>query len=422
MSQSEILSGTSHPADRRLGAERLSRRVQGIRMSPTIAMNERAAALSRAGIDVISLSVGEPDFETPERILEAAYAAAKRGFTRYTAADGAPVVKEAVRSKLDRDNKLSYELAEIHVASGAKQVIFNALTALLDPGDEVVIFSPYWVSYADAITLCGGVPVIVPTTFEDQFQPSPELLRRALTARTRIVLLNSPNNPTGAVYTEARLLSLLAVLEARADIVVLSDEIYEHLIFDRARHHSLAAIAPRLRDRILTINGVSKSYAMTGWRIGFAAGPRSLIEAMARVQSQTSGNASSISQAAAAEAMAGDQRLLLPWRRTMQQRRDMALAEITKSPRLRVFVPLGAFYLFVDVAGCIGSVPPSGKRINTDVEFAEYLLDAARVAVVPGEAFGASPYVRLSFALNETRLVDACRRIVAACAQLKDRH
>lgn len=421
MPPSDILTRPPQTADHTHRPVPLSRRVQSIKMSPTIAMNERAALLRKGGRDVISLSVGELDFNTPEPIIEAAHAAAQRGFTRYTAADGAPLVKDAVRLKLQRDNGLSYRNEEVHVASGAKQVIFNALMARLDPGDEVIIFSPYWVSYPDAVSFCGGVPVIVETRLENGFLPDPKTLQSAITDRTRMVFINSPNNPTGAVYPASLLKVLAEVLEPYPDIVILSDEIYEHLLFGGARHGSIVAMAPWLRERALIVNGVSKSYAMTGWRIGFAAGPEWLIEAMSRVQSQTSSNASSISQAAAAEAMTGDQHLVPAWRAILEKRREIAAAELARSLRLKTFLPEGAFYLFIDASRCIGAATPSGSVLTTDGDVAEYLLEAAHVAVVPGEAFGASPYLRLSFAVDESRLVEACRRIVAACAELTDR-
>ncbi len=396
----------------------LSNRVRQIRMSATIAMAERAATLKHAGKDIISLALGELDFATPRHVIDAAHNAAQNGFTRYTAPDGAPIVKEAVREKLRRDNSLVYGTNEIHVAAGCKQVIYNALASTINPGDEVIVFSPYWVSYVDMVEFCGGIPRVVATDFESGFLPDPAALAKSMSHRTKWVLLNSPNNPTGAVYPRELLAQLAAVAGASPNTLILSDEIYEHLVFDGNTSTSLGTIAPELRDRSLIVNGVSKSYAMTGWRIGFAAGPEWLIRSMAKVQSQTAGNASSISQAAAAAAMTGDQNFIPIWRSALQRRRDAALEILRGSPWLRVPQVPGAFYIFVDVARCIGAYTPQRRILETDLDFADYILDEAGVAVVAGGAFGASPYVRLSFALDDQRLREACRRIVVACDSL----
>jgi aspartate aminotransferase len=400
------------------GVGLLSARVASMEVSPTIAMSQRAAALRAQGVDVISMSLGEPDFNTPARIVEAAYAAAQAGFTRYTAADGAPVIKNAVRQKLLRDNHLEYAPAEIHVASGAKQVIHNAFAATLDPGDEVIVFTPCWVSYMDVVVFCGGVPVKVATTPASGFLPDAASLRAAITPRTKWVLLNSPGNPTGAVYPASLLRELAEVLADFPRVLVMADEIYEHLVFEPARHVSILEVAPQLRDRVLLVNGVSKTYSMTGWRIGFAAGPAWLIDAMGAVQSQTAGNSCSVAQAAAAEALTGDQSEVATWVRKFHSRRDRALAVLGTSRRISVTCPAGAFYLYADVGACIGARTPEGGVLRDDTAVVEYLLVEARVATIPGVAFAMSPFVRLSFALDEERVAEACRRIVAALDRL----
>lgn len=400
------------------GIDLLSARVASIAVSPTIAMAQRAAAMRAAGVDVIGMSLGEPDFKTPTRIVEAAHAAAQAGFTRYTAPDGAPVIKNAVRQKLLRDNRLDYATAEIHVASGAKQVIYNAFAATLDPGDEVIVVTPCWVSYMDTVAYCGGVPVMVPTTAAHGFLPDAAAVRAAITPRTKWVLVNSPSNPTGAVYPAGLLRELAAALADFPRVLVMADEIYEHLVFEPAGHVSLLEVAPQLRDRVLLVNGVSKTYSMTGWRIGFAAGPAWLIEAMGCVQSQTSGNSCSIAQAAAAEALTGDQSEIASWVRMFRSRRDRAMAVLAESRRIAVTCPAGAFYLYVDVSPCIGARTSQGAVLRDDTAVVEYLLLEARVACVPGVAFAMSPFVRLSFALEEERVEEACRRIVAALDRL----
>ncbi len=393
--------------------ERVSSRVRGMRISPTVAMSVRASTLKAAGRDIISLALGELDFDTPGRVIEAAHRAALGGMTRYTPPDGVAGLKAAIRAKLQRDSKLSFEQNEIHVASGAKQVIHNALAATLDPGDEVIIFSPYWVSYSDLVEFCGGRVVVVPTEAADGFLPDPHRLADGITPRTRWVLLNSPNNPTGAIYSRELINQLARVIEPYSSALVMSDEIYEHLAFDGRRHVSFVEAFPDLRERTLTINGVSKSYAMTGWRIGYAAGPSWLIGAMAKVQSQTAGNSCSIAQAAAEEALAGDQTLVSQWRDILETRRDRVTEMLSRSTWLKVSGASGAFYVFCDVSRCLGATTPGGKVLGTDMEVADFLLDVAGVATVAGEAFGTSPFIRISFALDIERLEAACSRIVA---------
>jgi aspartate aminotransferase len=402
----------------RLIEDHLSARVKLIAMSPTIAMSERAAALRHEGRDVIGLSVGEPDFDTPPHIVEAAYVAARKGFTRYTAPDGAAVLKDAVRFKFARENELQFANDEIHAASGCKQVIFNAMAATLDPGDEVAVVAPYWTSYIDIIEFCGGRPVVVPARPETGFALPVDLLAERLSPRTKWVFVNTPNNPTGAVYSARQLMDLAAVVARHPRVMVLSDEIYEHLVYDGRLHVSFLQAAPAMRDRTLVVNGVSKSYAMTGWRIGFAGGPRWLIAAMAKVQSQTAGNSTTVAQAAAAVALAGEPSLIPQWRQIMAHRRNIALQILRTANRLGVSDVAGAFYLFVDVAACIGAHTRSGRVLRSDIDVTEYFLEEASVAAVPGSAFGASPYVRLSFAVADHRLKQACERIVAACRAL----
>ncbi|MDP3761197.1 MAG: pyridoxal phosphate-dependent aminotransferase [Ramlibacter sp.] len=411
----------AEPATAEGMSDRASTRVRRIQLSPTIAIAGRAGVLRSAGRDVISLALGELDFDTPARIVEAAHKAALEGFTRYTAADGAAPIKDAVREKFRRDHGLSRGRDEIHVASGCKQVIFNALAATLDPGDEVVIFAPYWVSYCDLVEFCDGKAVVIQTSGDNGFLPDPSALRRALSARTRWVFINTPNNPTGAIYPSALLAELAEVIRNHSSAMVLSDEIYEHLAFDGNVHVPFTLAAPRMRERTLVASGVSKTYAMTGWRIGYAAGPTWLIDAMARVQSQTAGNACSIAQAAAVEAIAGDQTLIGDWLNTLQRRRNRALAILAKTPLLKVSAPAGAFYIFADVSACLGRHAPDGGRILSDSDLAEHLLMHANVAAVPGCAFGASPFIRISFVIEESLLAQACERIVDACNALQHR-
>jgi len=398
--------------------DRVSNRVQAMKISPTIAMSERASAMKAEGRDVISLSLGELDFNTPESIIEAAHLAALKGLTRYTAPDGMVSLKRAVRAKMERDSALSFELNEIHVASGCKQVIYNALAATLDKSDEVVIFAPYWVSYSDLIEFCGGTVVVVHTSAGDGFLPDPAKLAEVLTPRTKWVLLNSPNNPTGAIYGRERLRQLAEILAAYPAVLVMADEIYEQLTFDSNIHVPFLQAAPHMRDRVVTVNGVSKTYAMTGWRIGFGAGPSWVIAAMAKVQSQTAGNSCSVAQAAAQEALSGDQSLVASWRTILETRRDHAIGILKLSRWLEVPQPLGAFYLFCGVSRCIGARTPSGAILKSDIDVADYLLSHAGIATVAGEAFGASPFLRLSFALDIKSLTDACGRIVEACDKL----
>ncbi|NPD68799.1 pyridoxal phosphate-dependent aminotransferase [Lichenicola cladoniae] len=385
----------------------------------TIAMSIRARALRAAGHDVISLALGEPDFATPTHVIDAAHAAALDGQTKYPPVDGTLALKQAVVAKFARENDLDYALNEVMVANGGKQILFNALMATLDPGDEVVIPAPYWASYPLTVELLGGVPVFAECLEADCFRLKPEALERAIGPRTKWVILNFPNNPTGAVCPADDLRALGKVLLRHPDLWILCDEIYEHLVFRDVPHVSLACAVPALHDRILTLSGVSKSYAMTGWRIGYAAGPASLIKAMLVIQSNATSGASSVSQAAAVAALNGPQELLPVMRDTYRRRRDLVVEALRSIPGMTCAMPDGAFYAYPGIAGCLGRTSAGGKPIRTDDDFALALLDEQHVAVVSGSAFGMSPYLRLSVAADDESLAEACRRIARFCADMR---
>ncbi|MGR3433799.1 MAG: pyridoxal phosphate-dependent aminotransferase [Shimia sp.] len=393
----------------------LAGRLAAVKPSPTIAMTVRAAELRAEGRDVIGLSAGEPDFATPANIRRAAQDAIDGDGIRYTAPDGMPALKDAIARKFARENALEYGRDEITVASGGKQVLWNALLATLDPGDEVVIPAPYWVSYPDMVLLAGGTPVPVATRGEDGYKLTPDALEAAITPRTKWFVFNSPSNPTGAGYGAAELRALTDVLLRHPHVWVLSDDMYEHLTFGDFRFVTPAQVEPRLRDRTLTTNGVSKAYAMTGWRIGYAGGPRALIAAMRKVQSQTTGNASAVSQFAAIEALDGPQDFLAPNRALFERRRDLVVAGLNACPGIDCPAPEGAFYVYPSIAGCIGRTTAGGRRIGTDEDFALALLDEAGVAVVHGGAFGLSPAFRVSYATSDEALAEACARIKTVC-------
>ncbi len=395
-------------------AERLSR----IKPSPTISIGQKARELKAAGRDIISLAIGEPDFDTPDNIKEAGIAAIKRGDTKYTAVDGTAELKEAIAAKFKRENGLDYGSDQITVSSGGKQVIFNALIATLDPGDEVIIPAPYWVSYPDMSILAEGTPVIVPCGQNNLFKLQPEDLETAITPKTKWLILNSPSNPTGAGYSFAEMKALTDVLKRHSHVWVLSDDIYEHLVYDGFEFVTPAQVEPALYDRTLTMNGVSKAYCMTGWRIGFAGGPKELIKAMAKVQSQSTTNPSSISQAASVEALNGPQDFIAEHNRIFKQRRDMVAERLDACPGLQCHKPEGAFYVYPSCAGAIGKKTPKGKSIETDEDFVTYILEAEGVAAVHGEAFGLWPYFRISYATSTEVLEDACGRIQRACEAL----
>ena len=396
----------------------LSSRLSAVRPSPTIAITRLANELRRQGRDVIGLSQGEPDFDTPAHVKEAAKAAIDAGATKYTDVDGTPELKRAIVGKFKNENGLSYDVAQISVGTGGKQVLYNALCATLDAGDEVIIPAPYWVSYPDMVVLAGGTPVIVPCGETDGFKLTASSLRAAITPRTKWLVLNSPSNPTGAGYSAADLKALAAVLLEHPHVLVLTDDMYEHIRYDGFEFATIAAVEPKLFDRVLTCNGVSKAYAMTGWRIGYAGGPADLIKAMATIQSQSTTNPSSVSQAAAVAALTGPLDFLAERNEVFRQRRDLCLAAFNSTHGLSCRTPDGAFYLFPSCQGMLGRKLPDGRIIETDVDFATFLLEEANVAVVPGSAFGLAPFFRISFATATERLRLACERIAVACDRL----
>ena len=397
----------------------LSDTLARVKPSPTIAVSTKAAELKAAGRDVIGLGAGEPDFDTPQNIKDAAKRAIDQGRTKYTAVDGIPELKAAICAKFLRENGLTYTPAQITVGTGGKQILYNALMATCNPGDEVIIPAPYWVSYPDMVLLAGGTPVPVVATIDTDFKLSPAQLDAAITPKTKWFIFNSPSNPTGAGYTAAELRALCDVLLRHPQVWIMSDDMYEHLVFDDFKFTTPAQIEPALYDRTLTCNGVSKSYAMTGWRIGYAGGPAHLIKAMATIQSQSTSNPSSISQYAALEALNGPQDFLAPNRKLFQTRRDLVVSMLNQAKGITCPKPEGAFYVYPDIAGCIGKTSPAGTLITDDEVFATALLQETGVAVVFGAAFGLSPNFRVSYATSETVLTEACNRIQRFCADLQ---
>ena len=389
-----------------------------VKPSPTLAVTARARELKREGRDIIGLGAGEPDFDTPENVKEAAIAAIRRGETKYTDVDGIPELKQAIVSKFKRENDLDYASNQIHVAPGGKSVIYNAFLATLSAGDQVIIPAPYWVSYPDMVLLAGGEPVVVACPEADGFRLTAAALEAAITPRTRWLLINSPSNPTGAAYSAAELEALAEVLRRYPDVWVLTDDIYEHLTYGDYRFVTIGQIAADLMDRILTVNGVSKAYAMTGWRIGYAGGPKPLIDLMRKVAGQTTTNPASISQWAAVEALNGPQDFLPERAAAFERRRDLVVSMLNQAKGLRCVRPDGAFYVYPSIEGLIGKRTPAGREITSDGVFAAELLDAEGVAVVQGEAFGLSPYFRISYATSDDLLEDACGRIQRFCASL----
>jgi aspartate aminotransferase len=398
---------------------RLSAAIDRIQPSPTIAVTNKAAELKAAGRDIIGLGAGEPDFDTPDFVKDAAIEAIRKGQTKYTAVDGTPELKKAIQAKFKRDNKLDYGLDQITVNSGGKQTIFNALLATLDPGDEVVIPAPYWVSYPDIVALTGATPVIVNCGIDDGFKLTAEKLEAAITPKTKWLIFNSPSNPTGAAYTRAELKALTDVLMRHPHVMVLADDMYEHIVYDGFDFATIAEVEPGLYDRTLTVNGASKAYAMTGWRIGFAGGPAWLIKAMAKLQSQSTSNPCSISMAATVAALNGDQSFLEERNTAFQRRRDLVVSMLNQTPGLRCPRPEGAFYVYPDCAGLIGKTTPDGKVLANDEDVAAYFLEAEGVAVVHGAAFGGSPAFRISYATSDAALEEACKRIQRAVGNLK---
>jgi aspartate aminotransferase len=397
----------------------LADRLDNIKPSPTIAVTTKALELKAAGRDVIGLGAGEPDFDTPRNIKDAAIKAINAGQTKYTAVDGTPALKQAIAAKFKRENGLDYKPNQITVGTGGKQVLYNALVATLNKGDEVIIPAPYWVSYPDMVALAEGTPVAVSCGENNGFKLTPEALEAAIAPKTKWLILNSPSNPTGAAYTKAELKALTEVLLRHEHVWIMTDDMYEHLVYDDFAFSTVAQVEPRLYGRTLTVNGVSKAYCMTGWRIGYAGGPVELIKAMATIQSQSTSNPSSISQAAAVEALNGPQDFIARNNESFKQRRDLVVEMLNQAPGIRCPKPEGAFYVFPSCAGAIGKKTPAGKLIQNDEDFVTYLLESEGVAVVQGSAFGLAPYFRVSYATSTEALRDACTRIQRACKALK---
>jgi aspartate aminotransferase len=396
-------------------ADRLAR----VKPSPTMAITALATELKAAGRNVIALSQGEPDFDTPANIREAGIAAINRGETRYTVFDGRIELKRAICQKFERENGLKYDTSQITVSNGGKQVLYNGLVATLSPGDEVVIPAPYWVSYPEMVLLCDGEPVPVTCPQNNGFKMRPEDLDSAITKKTKWLILNSPSNPTGAAYTERDLKALAEVLLAHEHVWIMTDDIYEHLVYDDFEYRTIAQVEPRLYERTLTVNGVSKAYCMTGWRIGYAGGPKELIKAMGAVQSNSTANPCSISQAAAIEGLTGPQDFIPVHNRLFKERRDLVVDWLNRVPGLYCPLPEGAFYVYPSCAGVLGKQTPDGKTLETDEDVVRYLLEAEGVALVHGSAFGLAPHFRMSYATSNEELRDACTRIERACRALQ---
>ncbi|HMS44551.1 MAG TPA: pyridoxal phosphate-dependent aminotransferase [Alphaproteobacteria bacterium] len=394
----------------------ISLRSKNVKPSPTLAIMQQALSLQASGIKILNLSTGEPDFDTPVFIKEAAIKAINAGQTKYTTVDGTTALKNAIINKFKRENNLIYEIDEITVGAGGKQVIFNAFMATINAGDEVIIPTPYWVSYPDIVRLVDGIPVFVEGKAENQLKITPQQLDDAINPRTKWIVLNSPSNPSGSMYSTDEIYGISQVLRKHKNshVHILSDDIYEHLIYEKQVFATIAQIEPSLKPRTLTVNGVSKTYCMTGWRIGYGGGPKSLIKTIGMIQSQSTSNPSSISQAAAVEALNGPQDFIAPFQQAYKKRRDFVANKINKTPGLSCLIPPGAFYLYVSCAGLIGK-KFKGKVITDDTEFCKMLLEFAKVAVVPGNAFGLSPYFRISYATSDTVLAEACDQINQFC-------
>ena len=397
-------------------ADRLSR----IKPSATIAVTDKARALKASGRDVIGLGAGEPDFDTPENIKEAAIKAIRDGkAAKYTAVDGIPELKAAIARKFKRENELTYQPSQIIVSTGGKQVLYNALVATINPGDEVIIPAPYWVSYPEMVLLAGGEPVAVPTTMELGFKMKPEALEKAITPKTKWIIFNSPSNPTGAAYTRDELKAVTDVLMRHPHVHVMTDDMYEHLVYDDFRFFSPAQLEPRLYDRTLTVNGMSKAYCMTGWRIGYAGGPQALIKAMAMIQSQSTSNPTAVAQWASVEALDGPQDFIERHNKVFKERRDLCVSMLNQANGIRCPKPEGAFYVYPSCRGTMGKVAPTGKKLATDEDFVTELLELEGVAVVQGTPFGWGPAFRISYATATPVLEEACARIQRFCGNLK---
>jgi aspartate aminotransferase len=391
-----------------------------IKPSATMAVTDKARALKAAGRDVIGLGAGEPDFDTPDNIKQAAVKAIMSGkASKYTAVEGLAELKQAVVDKFKRENHLEYKTNQVIISTGGKQVLYNALMVTLNPGDEVIIPAPYWVSYPDMVLLAGGEPVFVDTRMEDGFKMKPEALEKAITKKTKWIIFNSPSNPTGAAYTKDELKAVTDVLVKHPHVWVMTDDMYEHLVYDDFKFYSIAEIEPRLYERTLTVNGVSKAYCMTGWRIGYAGGDVSLIKAMSMLQSQSTSNPVAVSQWASVEALNGPQDFIAKHNAIFKERRDLCVSMLNQSNGLKCPMPEGAFYVYPSCAGAIGKVAPSGKKLVTDEDFVTELLESEGVAVVQGTPFGFGPAFRISYATKTEDLEEACRRIQRFCGNLK---
>ena len=398
----------------------LADQIMHIKPSATIAVTDKARALKAAGRDVIGLGAGEPDFDTPENIKEAAIKAIRDGkASKYTAVDGIPDLKAAVARKFKRENKLDYKPSQIIIGTGGKQVLYNALIATINPGDEVIIPAPYWVSYPEMVLLAGGEPVPVVTTMEGGYKMSPEALERAITPRTKWIIFNSPSNPTGAAYTRDELKVMTDVLVRHPHVHVMADDMYEHLVYDDFEFYSPAQLEPRLYERTLTVNGVSKAYCMTGWRIGFAGGPEALIKAMAMIQSQSTSNPTAVAQWAAVEALDGPKDFIAKHNKIFKERRDLCVSMLNQARGIQCPKPEGAFYVYPSCAGTIGKMAPTGKKLASDEDFVTELLEAEGVAVVQGTPFGVGQSFRISYAPATTALEEACTRIQRFCGNLQ---
>ncbi len=398
---------------------RISAAVSRIQPSATLAMTQRVGELKRGGIDIIGLSAGEPDFDTPDFVKEAAIAAIRAGKTKYTDVGGTPELRAAISAKFARENGLGYADSQVIASVGGKHILFNALCATIDTGDEVIIPAPYWVSYPDIVAYAGGTSVFVPAGPAQGYKISPEQLDAAITPATRWLILNSPSNPTGAAYSAVELAALGEVLRRHPHVLILTDDMYEHVWYADTPFKTIAQVCPDLYDRVLTVNGCSKAYAMTGWRIGYAGGPAWIVKAMAKLQSQSTSNPCSIAQAAATAALNGPQDFLDERNAAFRERRDVVVAMLNDAPGLSCPTPEGAFYVYPDASGCIGKRAPDGSMIDNDAALIDYFISDARVAAVPGHAFGLSPAFRISYATSLDILKDACRRIQRACADLR---
>ena len=397
----------------------LSQRLKKIKPSLTVSINVKANALRAEGRDVLVLAAGEPDFDTPQNICQAAIKAMNEGQTRYVPGKGTPALQQAIVEKFKRDNNLSYNLDEIMVGVGGKHIIYNAMMATLNPGDEVIIPAPFWVSYPDIVMLAEGKPIIVKCDASQDFKITPEQLENNITNKTKWLMLNSPSNPTGAVYSLNELKALSEVLLKYPNVLVLTDDIYEKIIYDDGVFSTIASVEPKMKERTLTLNGVSKAYCMTGWRLGYCGGPREIIAGMNKIQSQSTTSTSSISMAASVEALSGDQEFINLHNIQFKKRRDMVVENLNQIDGINCSIPPGAFYVYPSCEGIIGKKTSAGNTINTDEDFMNFLLESEGMAGVHGEAFGLSPYFRLSYATDEKTLADACNRIERACNNLK---